>query len=87
MAKSPLIDLRQVFSLTDFLRHHRQHIDRLTASGKPSVLTVNGKPALIIQDAESYQVLLDRLSAAEDDGLKSRPVAALVPNHLGDTNV
>ncbi|MBX3118537.1 MAG: hypothetical protein KF784_05700 [Fimbriimonadaceae bacterium] len=65
MAKGALIDLRQVFSLTDFLRHHRRHIDRLTESGKPSVLTVNGKPALIIQDTESYQVLLDRLASLE----------------------
>ncbi len=65
MAKSPLIDLRQVFSLTDFLRHHCQQIDRLTASGKPSVLTVNGDPALIIQDPESYQGLLDSLNAYE----------------------
>lgn len=67
MVKNALIDLRQVFSLTDFLRHHRQHIDRLTQSGKPSVLTVNGKPALIIQDAESYQALLDRLAMAESE--------------------
>lgn len=67
MVKNALIDLRQVFSLTDFLRHHRQHIDRLTQSGKPSVLTVNGKPALIIQDAESYQALLDRLARAESE--------------------
>lgn len=65
IAKSPLIDLRQVFSLTDFLRHHRQHIDRLTESGRPSVLTANGKPALIIHDADSYQALLGRLERAE----------------------
>lgn len=65
MSETARIDLRQVFSMTDFLRHHRQHIDRLTESGKPSVLTVNGKPALIIQDAESYQGLLDRLDAYE----------------------
>ena len=65
IGKGARIDLRQVFSLTDFLRHHRQHIDRLTESGQPSVLTVNGKPALIIQDAESYQGLLDRLDAYE----------------------
>lgn len=74
-ASSVLIDLRQVFSLTDFLRHHRQHIDRLTDSGKPSVLTVNGKPALIIQDAESYQSLLDRLEKAESNASATRGVS------------
>lgn len=50
-----MIDLRQVFSLTDFLRHHRDHIVRLEETGKPVVLTVKGSPSLIIQDAESYQ--------------------------------
>jgi len=29
------------------------------------VLTVKGKPALVIQDADSYQVLMDRLEKAE----------------------
>ncbi len=60
-----MLDLRQVFSLTDFLRHHRDHIARLGETGKPVVLTVKGKPSLIIQDAESYQQLIDRLDAAE----------------------
>lgn len=73
MAKSPLIDLRQVFSRTDFLRRHCQQIDSLTASGKPSVLTVNGKPALIIQDPESYQGLLDRLNAYEAERWGGEP--------------
>jgi PHD/YefM family antitoxin component YafN of YafNO toxin-antitoxin module len=65
MRGTTMLDLRQVFSLTDFLRHHRDHIARLGESGKPVVLTVKGKPSLIIQDAESYQGLLDRLELAE----------------------
>lgn len=60
-----MLDLRQVFSVTDFLRNHKEHIARVTETGKPVVLTVKGKPALVIQDAESYQVLLDRLEEAE----------------------
>ena len=60
-----MIDLRRVFSLTDFLRHHRDHIARLGESGKPVVLTVKGKPALVLQDAAGYQELLDRLELAE----------------------
>jgi prevent-host-death family protein len=58
-----MLDLRQVFSLTDFLRNHM--VARLTETHKPVVLTVKGKPALVIQDADSYQVLLDRLEKAE----------------------
>lgn len=60
-----MLDLRQVFSLTDFLRHHKDHVARLEETGKPVVLTVKGRPALVIQGAESYQALLDRLERAE----------------------
>lgn len=60
-----MLDLRHVFSLTDFLRHHKDHVARLEETGKPVVLTVKGRPALVIQGAESYQALLDRLERAE----------------------
>lgn len=60
-----MLDLRQVFSLTDFLRHHKDHVARLELSRKPVVLTIKGKPALVLQDAAGYQELLDRLELAE----------------------
>ena len=60
-----MLDLRQVFSVTDFLRNHKELIARVTETRKPVVLTVKGKPALVIQDADSYQELLDRLERAE----------------------
>jgi PHD/YefM family antitoxin component YafN of YafNO toxin-antitoxin module len=56
-----MLDLRQVFSLTDFLGNHREHIARLQKSGKPVVLTVKGKPAVVMQDADGCQSLLDEL--------------------------
>ena len=59
-----MLDLRQVFSLTDFLRNHKELIARVTETRKPVILTVKGKPALVIQDAGSYQELLDRLENA-----------------------
>ncbi len=34
-------------------------------TGKPVVLTVNGKAELVVQDAESYQKLLDALERLE----------------------
>ena len=61
-----MLDLRQVHSLTDFLRHHKDHVARLKQSGNPEVLTINGKAELVLQDADSYQTLLERLQAAED---------------------
>ena len=40
-------------------------VARLCETHKPVVLTVKGKPALVIQDADSYQELMDRLDRAE----------------------
>jgi hypothetical protein len=36
-----------------------------TETRKPEVLTINGKAELVIQDAESYQEVIDRLERAE----------------------
>lgn len=68
MFEDTMLDLRQVYSLTDFLRNHRSHIARLEETHKPAVLTVKGKPSIVIQDADSYQELMDRLTRAEEKG-------------------
>lgn len=60
-----MIDTRQIHPLTDFLRNHKAHVARLKETGTPEVLTVNGKAELVLQDAESYQLLLDRLHHME----------------------
>lgn len=63
-----MLDLRQVFSLTDFLRNHKEMVAKLAETHKPVVLTVKGKPALVLQDAASYQELIDRIEVAESRG-------------------
>lgn len=63
-----MLDLRQVISVTEFLRNHKILIARVTEARKPFVLTVKGKPALVVQDAESYQELIDRLELLEGKG-------------------
>ena len=60
-----MLDVRYIHSLTDFLKNHKTHLARLKESKKPEVLTVNGKAVLVIQDAESYQEMIDRLERAE----------------------
>jgi PHD/YefM family antitoxin component YafN of YafNO toxin-antitoxin module len=60
-----MLDLRNIHSLTDFLRNHKEHVARLRDTAAPEVLTVNGKPELVLQSAESYQAILDRLEYAE----------------------
>ncbi len=60
-----MIDLREVRSVTEFQRNLKDYVGRLKESKIPLVLTVNGRAELIVQDAESYQMLLDRLERAE----------------------
>ncbi len=60
-----MIDLREVRSVTDFQRNLKDYVGRLKGRKNPLVLTVNGRAELVVQDAESYQALLDRLDRAE----------------------
>ena len=60
-----MIDLREVRSVTEFQRNLKQYVGQLKAKKTPLVLTVNGRAELIVQNAESYQALLDRLERAE----------------------
>jgi len=52
-------------SLTDFKRRTAEFVKRMKQTGRPVVLTVNGKAELVVQDAESYQELLDLKDRAE----------------------
>jgi hypothetical protein len=54
-----MIDLNNIRSLSDFQRNARAHLNRLKKTGKPEVLTVHGQAAVVVQDAEAYQRLLD----------------------------
>ena len=59
------VDLTEVHSLTDFLRNTKSHVSRMKRSKRPLVLTVNGRAELIVQDARSYQALLELADRAE----------------------
>jgi prevent-host-death family protein len=61
-----LIDINQdIHSLTDFKRKTTSLMKQMRKTGHPLVLTVNGKAKLVVQDAESYQALLEGLDRAE----------------------
>ena len=60
-----MIHLSEIKSLTDFKRHTAEFVERLRETGRPQVLTVNGKAAVVVQDAESYQRLLELVERAE----------------------
>ena len=60
-----MIDLREMPSVTEFQRNIKGYVGRLNENKKPLVLTVNGRAALVVQDADSYQLMLERLERAE----------------------
>ncbi|MBS1834187.1 MAG: type II toxin-antitoxin system Phd/YefM family antitoxin [Acidobacteria bacterium] len=60
-----MIDLRDIRSVTDFQRNIKDYVGKLQKGKSPMVLTLNGRAAVVVQDAESYQQLLDRLEQAE----------------------
>ena len=60
-----MVHLEDIDSLTDFQRNTKEHIQRLKETGRPEVLTVNGKAEIVVQDAASYQKLLELIDRAE----------------------
>jgi PHD/YefM family antitoxin component YafN of YafNO toxin-antitoxin module len=60
-----MIDLREVRSVTEFQRNIKDYVGRLKENKTPLVLTINGRAELVVQDAESYQLILERLERAE----------------------
>ena len=50
---------KDIQSLTTFRRQSGEFMKQLKKSKRPVVLTVNGKAAAVVQDAEAYQRLLD----------------------------
>ena len=50
---------RDIHPLTDFKRRTPEFLRRLKESGRPLVLTVNGRAEIVVQDARFYQKLLD----------------------------
>lgn len=57
--------LDDIHSLTDFQRKTREHLRRLKETGRPAILTLHGEAEVVVQNAEAYQQLLDRLERAE----------------------
>lgn len=89
MRKEPALDLsRDIHPLTDFKRNTSDFIAQLKQTGEPVVLTINGKAELVVQDAASFQKLMDiakqademeslRIAIAEMKDGKGRPVEAM----------
>jgi prevent-host-death family protein len=58
-------------SLTTFRRSSGEFMKQLKKTKRPVVLTVNGKAAAVVQDAQAYQRLLDIAARADaEEGIR-----------------
>jgi PHD/YefM family antitoxin component YafN of YafNO toxin-antitoxin module len=48
-----------IMSLTDFARGTKAHLKRLRQTGRPELLTVNGKAEVVVQNASAYERLIN----------------------------
>src|SRR3954447_26272067 len=60
-----MIQPPEMAPLTEFTQHANEAIKRLKETGQPQVLTVDGRPEVVVQDVASYQHLLDLIDRAE----------------------
>jgi prevent-host-death family protein len=62
---------KDIQSLTTFRRRSGEFLKQLKKSKRPVVLTVKGKAAAIVQDAQAYQRLLDIAARADaEEGIR-----------------
>ena len=55
---------KDIRPLTEFKRNTARFMSHLKETGRPSVLTVNGKPALVVMGAEAWQDTQDLIEYA-----------------------
>jgi len=60
----PVDITKDIQPMTAFSNHSAKFMRHLRETKRPVILTVNGKAAAVVQDAEAYQHLLDLAAAA-----------------------
>ena len=89
---------KDIQSLTTFRRRSGDFMKHLKKSKRPVVLTVKGKAAAVVQDAEAYQRLLDIAALADaNEGIrqgledlkkgKARPVEEFFKEFEAEHNI
>ena len=68
--------VENIRSLTDFRRNTKDYVGKLRESNSPLVLTVNGEAALVVQNAQAFQDVQERLQQVEAE-LQKLKLAAL----------
>jgi hypothetical protein len=61
METRTMVRPEDIGSLTDFNRNTKAHLKKLRRTGRPELLTVNGKAEVVVQNASAYQRLIKAL--------------------------
>jgi PHD/YefM family antitoxin component YafN of YafNO toxin-antitoxin module len=63
-----------IHPVTDFVRNHKRHQERLRETGRPALLTINGSPELVLQDVRAYERAAEEAARlhAENGALRDR---------------
>ena len=56
---------KDISPLTEFKRDSARLIAQIKETGRPQILTVNGKPSVVVMDAAAWQEMQDQLDYAE----------------------
>lgn len=59
-----MIDAADIRPLSEFQRNAKSFIQRLRRTRQPEVLTVNGKAAVVVQDAAAFSAMIEELERA-----------------------
>lgn len=70
---------RDIYSLTDFRQNAKEHLERLRSTGRPEILTVNGKAEAVVMTPEAY----DRLVEMATGDLRARIETGLAQARSG----
>ena len=62
-----MFSLDNIQPLTVFRRRASDYIEQVRNTRKPMILTVNGVAAVVVQDAHTFQEMVDRLQQLEEE--------------------
>lgn len=60
-----MIHVEDIHPLTDFQRNAKQHLSRVNKTGRPEVLTVNGRAEAVLVGKQAYQQMLEAMEELE----------------------
>lgn len=60
-----MIQPSDIHTLTEFKRNSSDHIEQLESTGRPQVLTVEGRPKVVVLGVEAFERLSERADRAE----------------------